>query len=455
MLRSVTTLLLCCVFAALPASPPGKIFPLAYDQHDLPNGLRVITVPTDYPNVVALYIVVNTGSRNEVEPGRSGFAHLFEHMMFRGTKAFPRDRYAAQVQSMGAAQNASTTGDFTTYHMAFSKEDLPKALEMEADRFQNLDYTPAAFKTETQAVLGEYNKNSAAPTSKLFEVLAATAFERHPYRHTTMGFLEDIQKMPELYDYSREFFAHYYRPEYTTLIITGDVSPAVTLPLVEKYWNGWQRGSYRPEIPEEPAQTAPRTAHIDWPSPTLPWLAIAYHVPAYSDNTKDVAALDLIARLGFSTTSDVYQQLVLRDQSVDVLFARMPHSTDPSLLTVNARLKRASDLTEVEQRLAAALEMFLEKPVAPDRLDVVKRNVRYGFALRMDNSEAIASTLARYIALRRTPETVNRYFDVLASLTPEDLQAAARRYLTRKGQITVTLTGASPAAAKAQGGKGQ
>ena len=145
------------------ASPP-KAFPYPYDQHDFPNGLRLITVPTDYPNVVALYIVVQTGSRNEVEPGKSGFAHLFEHMMFRGTKAYPPAKYEAVLKEAGAASNAYTTDDLTAYHTTFSKEDLETILRMEADRFQNLDYTEAAFRTETLAVLGEYNKNSASPS---------------------------------------------------------------------------------------------------------------------------------------------------------------------------------------------------------------------------------------------------------------------------------------------------
>src|SRR5579862_512103 len=173
-----------------------KIFPYPYVQEDLPNGLRLITIPTDYPNIVSLFIVVGTGSRNEVEPGKSGFAHLFEHLMFRGSPEFPPDRYEAVLKNAGAASNAFTTDDFTAFHTTFSKEDLPQILSMEADRFQHLAYQQPAFRTEALAVLGEYNKNSANPASKLSETLHATAFRAHTYRHTTMGFLADIQAMP-------------------------------------------------------------------------------------------------------------------------------------------------------------------------------------------------------------------------------------------------------------------
>src|SRR5207248_3030832 len=118
-------------------------------------------------------------------------------------------------------------------------------LKIEADRFQHLDYTPAVLKTESLAVLGEYNKNSASPTSKLSEVLRDTAFDRHTYKHTTMGFLRDVQNMPEQYDYSREFFDRYYRPEYTTIIVSGDVKPAEVRSIVAKYWSSWKRGNYK------------------------------------------------------------------------------------------------------------------------------------------------------------------------------------------------------------------
>ena len=217
------------------AAPAGKIFPLAYEQHDFPNGLRLITVPTDYPNVVALFVVVQVGSRNEVEPGKTGFAHFFEHMMFRGTKKYSSEAYNALLKRAGAASNAFTSDDLTAYHTTFSKEDLEPILALEADRFQNLEYSEAAFKTEALAVLGEYNKNSTAPMRKLSEVTRNTAFDRHSYKHGTMGFLPDIQDMPNQLAYGRAFFDRFYRPEYTTVLVVGDVQPQQVRSMVGKY----------------------------------------------------------------------------------------------------------------------------------------------------------------------------------------------------------------------------
>src|SRR5919202_1801924 len=157
--RRLTLQVCCALLAAATLFGAGKIFPYPYVQEDLPNGLRLITVPTDYPNIVSLFIVVGAGSRNEVEPGKSGFAHLFEHLMFRGTPTVSADQYNDLLKRAGADSNAYTSDDRTVYHTVFSKEDLDQILMLEADRFQNLKVPEELFKTETRAVLGEYNKN--------------------------------------------------------------------------------------------------------------------------------------------------------------------------------------------------------------------------------------------------------------------------------------------------------
>src|SRR5262249_36486566 len=175
--------------------------PFKPTEKTLPNGLKVIVVRTGFPNVVSIQIPVQTGARNEIEPGKTGFAHFFEHMMFRGTAAYPPERYQAIVTQAGARQNAYTSDDFTNYHTTFAKQDLEMVLKIEADRFQHLDYPIEPFKTESRAVLGEYNKNSANPMAKLIEVMKEKAFTTHTYKHTAMGFIQDIEDMPNQFDY--------------------------------------------------------------------------------------------------------------------------------------------------------------------------------------------------------------------------------------------------------------
>src|SRR5262245_22859318 len=328
--------LLCVVMAAAAQQKDTKLFPYNYMIDDLENGLRLITVPTDFPNMVALYIVVQAGSRNEVEPGKSGYAHLFEHIMFRGSENYTPAQRDLILKKAGADSNASTNMDRTTYYDVFSKEDLEPVLKLEADRFQRLKYSEPAYKTESLAVLGEYNKNSADPTEKLDEVLHETAFQKHTYAHTTMGYLKDIQDMPNQYAYSRQFYDRFYRPEYTTVLLVGDVTRDRALELTRKYFGAWAHGSYEPKIPAEPPQNESRTAHVDWPSPTLPWLAVAFKGPAYSDETREKAALDLFREIAFGANSDIYRRLVLEQQKVDNLNVGFGNHPDPELFTAYA-----------------------------------------------------------------------------------------------------------------------
>ena len=258
--------------ADAPAS--GDLFTLPMVQRELDNGLKVIVVRTPQKGLVSLQIPVQTGSRNEVEPGKTGFAHFFEHMMFRGTPSYPADQYNAVIKAAGGDQNAYTDDDLTNYYVNFTTEDLETILKVEADRFQNLDYSEEQFRTEALAVKGEYLKNYSNPLLKGFERLADISFDRHTYGHTTMGVFEDIDDMPNELPYSKEFFQRWYRPEYTTVIVAGDVDPEATLALVEKYWGGWKRGDYTVEVPVEPARTAPAYEHLEWQGPTLPWLLI-------------------------------------------------------------------------------------------------------------------------------------------------------------------------------------
>ncbi len=416
-----------------------KIFPFDYDQHDYPNGLRLITVPTGFPHIVSLYIVVHVGSRNETEAGKSGFAHLFEHMMFRGTAAYPPERYESVLKQAGAAQNAYTDDDLTVYHTTFTREDLPQILDIEADRFANLDYGEEAFRTEARAVLAEYNKDSAEPFHLMHEKLREASFERHTYQHTTMGFLRDIERMPDLFEFSRQFHSRYYRPENTTMIVAGDVDVAETRKLVEASWGGWNRGDFEEVIPEALPLGGPKELLVEWPSETLPVLQVAYRTPAYSDTTVESAALDILSYLYFSSSSALYQELVLAEQSCDVLFGMYADHVDPYQYVVTARIKEESQVELVRRRVAETVELMKTEVVDAVRLETVKSHLRYGFAMRMDHTDGIAGLLARYVALKRSPETINRLYEQYARVTAEDLQRVARTYFVEENRVTAQL----------------
>ena len=174
---------------AVPAfgQPSRTFFPYPLHTTVLPNGLTVVRVPFNSPGLAAYYTVVRVGSRNEVEAGHTGFAHFFEHMMFKGTPTHPEGERESQLGKLGFNENAFTTDDVTVYHVVGPSSALKTLIELEADRFQNLSYPEPVFQTEAKAVLGEYHKNAASPRLKIEETLAATAFTRHPYQHTTLG----------------------------------------------------------------------------------------------------------------------------------------------------------------------------------------------------------------------------------------------------------------------------
>jgi zinc protease len=289
-------------------------------------------------------------------------------------------------------------------------------------------------------VLGEYNKNSANPTEKLDEVLHATAFNKHTYAHTAMGFLKDIQDMPNQYNYSLQFYNRFYRPEYVTILLVGDVTREQALALTKKYFGEWKHGSYVPNIPMEPPQTAPRTANVEWNSPTLPWMAISFRAPAYSDEKIDKAALDLLSPIAFGQNSDLYQRLVLKEQKVDQLETDFGNHPDPELFTIYARVKNPKDMDYVRDQILAAFERFTKEPVDQAKLDATRSRLRYAFALRMNSSPAIANALAAYIGLRRTPETVTKVFALYQRITPQEIQATAKQYFTPANRTIVTLT---------------
>ncbi|HEX6535157.1 MAG TPA: insulinase family protein [Gemmatimonadaceae bacterium] len=416
------------------------LLPFDITETTLANGLRVIIVPTGFPDVVSIQIPVKTGSRNEVEEGKTGFAHFFEHMMFRGTEQYPPEIYQGILTRAGARQNAYTTDDYTNYHITFSREDLATILEIEADRFQRLSYPEEDFRTEARAVLGEYNKNSADPMEKLFEVMRDSAYTTHTYKHTTMGFLRDIEAMPDQFEYSRTFFHRWYRPEYTTIILAGDVTAAEALPLVERYWGDWRPGGWAADIPAEPEPAGPVYAHVPWETPTLPWVTVSFHGPAFDAGDRAYAAFDLLVDLWFGTTSDLYRRLVEVEQTADQLFAFTPGSVDPGLVTIGARVKRMSDVVAVRDAILRTAAEARGTTLAARRLAEAKSNMRYGFVRELDDTETIAATLARFVQYERTTGTLETLFESYAAVTPRDVRAAGRRWLTDARLVVATLS---------------
>jgi zinc protease len=418
---------------------PTKILPYPIHTYDMPNGLRVVTVPYESPGIAAFYIIVRAGSRDETEPGKSGFAHFFEHMMFRGTEKYPKERYQEVLKSIGASANANTSNDRTVYHMTGNAEMLEKMFELEADRFMNLKYSIQDFKTEAGAVKGEYTKNFASPYMQIYEKVRATAFTQHTYGHTTIGFFEDIVDMPNQYEYSLQFFDRFYRPEHSTILVVGDVTPDRVNALAEKYFGAWKRGNYTTKVTPEPPQTETRYVHIQVPN-FPPYLGLSFKAPAFSDTSLDMPALDVLSFVYFSEKSELYKKLVLEERKVRVLSAGAPDSRDPYLFDVDASVVDAADLQYVKDEIMRTIEQAKTQPVDPEELQKTISHLKYSFAMRIDNPDAIAGTLSNYIWITGDPESLNRTYANYEKVTPEDLMRVASKYLVSTGLTVATIS---------------
>jgi zinc protease len=430
--------------ATPPSARSASILPFRSVERTLPNGLRVIVVPTAFPGVVSLQIAIQAGSRNEVEPGRSGFAHLFEHLMFRGTRAWPAEQYQRVLTAMGARQNAYTEEDHTVFHVTATKEDLPRLLELEADRFMNLEVGVDAFRTETRAVLGEYDKSASNPLERLEEAQRGAAFRVHPYRHPTMGLLADVEDMPNQHEYARLFRARWYRPELATVVIAGDVVPEQVLPLVERRFGAWKRGGARPAIPAEPPPAGPAYAHVAWATSTAPWVTVAIRAPAFSPTSREWAAARTLFSLGFGETSETYRRLVVEEQVVDRLTVDTSPNVDPGLFTVSARVRRPEDMVGVRDALLAVLARARVTPPDAALLADELAAARSAFLRSLDSTEAIAEAVTRVAVFERSAGTLERLHRTLAAVTPDDVLRAARAFATDAGIVVTTLSQGPP-----------
>jgi zinc protease len=423
------------------AAPAPRVFPYAYEKHTLENGLTAILIPMESPGIVAYYSVVRTGRRDEVEPGKSGFAHFFEHMMFRGTKKYPQAAYEAIVTKLGASTNAYTTDDHTAYHLKFAKENLAQVIEIESDRFQNLSYSLPVFQTEAGAVYGEYRKSITSPFALLNEKIQDLAYDVHTYKHTTIGFERDIMVMAGQFDYSLSFFKRFYRPENIVLVIAGDLDPKATLALLKKYYGPWARGYTAPNIVPEPPQTAERSAEIIYPGKTLPILDVAYKGDAFDPNNKDYVAALLLGDLAFGETSELRKRLLLREQRVQLLGADIPMNRDQPLFQIYAMIKKPDDISAVRDEIYRTLEQFKTTPVDAQRLRDLKRRDKYSFLMGLDTPGAVAAALARFVSLTGDIAVIDQLYAAADAVTAEDIMHAAKKYFVPERRTVVVLKG--------------
>ncbi|MDQ3033781.1 MAG: insulinase family protein [Myxococcota bacterium] len=445
--------------AAEPARPSDALFPNRPVVTRLPNGLTVVTVEWPSPGIVAYYTMVRVGSRDEVEPGHSGFAHFFEHMMFRGTERHSQEDYARTLQAFGADNNAFTTNDYTTYTITAPTQALPTVIELEADRFQNLSYEESAFRTEAGAVRGEYQVWSSNPTQPLWETLSEMAFTRHTYGHTTIGYLRDIESMPSQYEYSQQFFRRYYTPDNTYVIVVGDIGDRDALmQKIRQEYGSWRGRRDRPRIPVEPEPTAGARRDLPWSGSSPPRVFVGWRVPAFESSSarnrarslRETAALQIVHGLAFDPSSPLYQRLVVQDQSVLELASWAGEPTrDPGLFVVTSALAPGASpgsdpFDPIVRAMQDELGRIASGEIPAERVRAVQQHLQYAYAMGLETPSSVAGFLAEMLAVSGRIEAIDEYLAALASVTPEDVARVAREYLTPERRYVVTLQSREP-----------
>jgi zinc protease len=365
-------------------------------------------------------------------------------MMFRGTKKYPADVYNEIVTRLGADSNAYTSTDVTVYQFDIASSDLATVVELEADRFMNLDYDKSGFETEAGAVYGEYRKNRSSPFFVAYEALREAAFDVHTYGHTAMGLVEDIKAMPTKYEYSREFFNRYYRPDNCVIIVSGDVQPEPTFAVIEQHYAAWKSGYVAPKVRKEPKQKAERRIEVPYEGKTKPQILIGYKAGAFVPGDRRFVASMALAELAFGETSEIYRALVLDEQLAESISSGAADSRDPGLWLIHATVKDPAQVEAVMARIDQTVARFRDTAVAADQLDAVKSHMKYRFLLGLDTPRSVAENAADIIGVAGELEAVETLYTTLGQVTPEDVRAAAQEWLRDQQRTVVLVREAKP-----------
>ena len=416
------------------AVPPPKI---KYQTLTLSNGLRVILSEDHSTPIVHLSVWYHVGSKNE-RVGRTGFAHLFEHMMFKGSKNVAPDSHTSIVASVGGRSNAYTTEDTTVFWQTVPAHVMPLVMWLEADRMATLRVEEGPFTREREVVKEERRMRvENQPYGRLPELISDYAFTTHPYKHSTIGSMADLEAAS--IEDVRAFHDAYYVPENATLTIVGDFDPALTVQLVTKYF-GRVPKARRPvprDIPREPVQTEERRVTIEegWP---LPAVIVAHHITY--DGHPDSYPLHIVSKiLSDGQSARIPRELVYKKQLAVQAYGVGNIHEDPGLFSAVAIVRPGSTPAEVEEALILELERLKNEPVTARELARAKNQFARDYIIGRESNEDKAMHLAHAAVIHSDITTADGEFDIFMNVTAADVQRVARTYFTKENRLILTV----------------
>ena len=419
---------------AMGAVRPPK---LEYKLTILPNGLTVVLEEDHSTPIVHLQLWYHVGSKNE-KPGRTGFAHLFEHLMFKGSKNVSAEAHTSMVASVGGQSNAYTTDDETVFWETVPAQYLPMILWLEADRMATLKVDKDTFTNEREVVKEERRMRvDNQPYGRLNEIIYDQAFTVHPYKHATIGSMKDLEAASV--EDVRDFYRTYYVPSNATLALVGDFDSAQAMQLITQYLGRVPKADREVprDIPKEPPQTKEKRVTLQQPWP-LPAVVVAYHIT--NDGNPDSYPLHIAAKLlSDGQTSRIYQKLVYEKQLAVAAFGSANLIEDPNLFYAVAIVQPGKSPQEVTDVLIAELDRLRNEPISEHELQRTKNQFARDYILGRESNQQKAQTLAHALVIHNDIKTADGEFDIFQNITTADVQRVARTYFTPENRMVLTL----------------
>jgi zinc protease len=390
---------------------------------------------------VHLSVWYHVGSKNEKE-GRTGFAHLFEHLMFKGSKNVRADQHPSWITSIGGQANASTDEDATIFWQTVPAQYLPLVLWLEADRLGSLDVSEAKFLSERDVVKEERRMRvDNVPYGGLSEVIFDKAFTTHPYKHQTIGHMKDLEAAT--IDDVRGFYETFYVPNNATLTLVGDFDSKQALTLVQQYFGRVPRGKAVPrDIPKEPKPTAERRFTVTQPWP-LPAVVVGY--PITYDGDPDAYPLHILAKvLSDGQSSRIYRSMVYDKQLALAAFGEAKLIEHPNLMYAVAIVAPGKTNEEVLKELTAQIDAMKTTPITAEELSRAKRQFARDYILGRETVQQKALHLAHAVVIHDDVKTADGEFDLFQNVTIEDVQRVARTYFTPESRFVITINPGQP-----------
>ncbi len=408
----------------------------SYETQTLDNGLQIVVIPMENnSNVISTDVFYKVGSRNEIM-GKSGIAHMLEHMNFKSTKNLEAGEFDEEVKSVGGVNNASTGFDYTHYYIKSSSGNMDKTMSLFAELMENLNLKDEEFQPERNVVAEERRwRTDNNPLGYLYFRMFNNAYIYHPYHWTPIGFMNDIQTWS--IDDIRNFHATYYQPKNAILIVTGDIKPETVFTKAKTHFGSIKNSVDIPKMKFiEPKQDGPKRVMI-YKESEVEMVAITFHIPDFKD--PDQPKLSAISEiLSSGKSSRLYNELVNKKSLVNQIYAYNMENIDPGLFIFLASCNPGVKAETVEKELITQINRLKESKVTTAELDKVKINTRADFIFSLESASSVANLFGGYF-VRGDLAPLENYEDAIKALKVDDIQKAAQKYFDFSQSTTIIL----------------